>query len=101
MAARELRDPPGAFYYWNGERPRHASAPQLHGTAEIRLDSADRAEGYWITRSDAQPDLNVRTSGVYLRADAGDLAILNDGDADQRAALIAERLEEWRAHANS
>ena len=100
-ATRERREPASVFYYWNGERPRHANAPQLNGTAEIRLVSADHAEGYWITRSDADPDLNARTSGIYLRADAGDLAILDEGDAAQRAALIAERLEEWRAYANS
>jgi hypothetical protein len=100
-ATKERREPAGIFYYWNGERPRHANAPQLNGTGEIRLMSADRAEGYWITRSDEQPDLNTRTSGIYLRADAGDLAILDDGDAAQRAALIAKRLDEWRAYANS
>ncbi|HUQ00741.1 MAG TPA: TIR domain-containing protein [Aeromicrobium sp.] len=100
-ATKERRDPASIFYYWKGERPRHADAPQLNGTGEIRLESADRAEGYWITRSDAEPDLNVRTSGIYLRADEGDLAILDDGDAPARAALIAERLDEWRAHANS
>jgi len=100
-ATKERREPASIFYYWNGERPRNATAPQLHGTGEIRLASADRADGYWITRSDAQPDLNVRTSGIYLRADASDLTILDEGDAAQRAALIAERLEEWKAHANS
>ncbi len=100
-ATKERREPASIFYYWTGERPLDANAPQLHGTAEIRLESADRAEGYWITRSDAQPDLNARTSGIYLRADAGDLAILDEGDAAQRSALIAERLEEWKAHANS
>ena len=26
-------------------------APQLDGTGEIRLESADRASGYWTTRS--------------------------------------------------
>ena len=100
-ATKERREPASVFYYWNGERPRRADAPQLNGTAEIRLVSADRAEGYWITRSDTQPDLNTRTSGIYLRADAGDLAILDEGDPAQRAALIAERLEQWKAYANS
>ena len=100
-ATKERRDPASIFYYWTGERPRHVNDPQLHGTGEIRLKSADRAEGYWITRSDTQPDLNTRTSGIYLRAEAGDLAILDDGDAAQRAALIAERLDEWRALASA
>ena len=100
-AAKERREPASVFYYWTGERPRNANAPQLHGTGEIRLESVDRASGYWITRSDGQPDLNARTSGIYLRADADDLEILDEGDAGQRAALIAKRLEEWTAYANS
>src|SRR6185369_15703567 len=28
-AAKERRDPPGIFYYWRGERPRHPNAPEL------------------------------------------------------------------------
>ena len=100
-ATKERREPASIFYYWTGERPRTANAPQLHGTAEIRLESVDRANGYWMTRSDAQPDLNMRTSGIYLRAEAGDLEILDEGDAAQRSALIANRLDEWTAYANS
>ena len=50
-AAKERKDPPGIFYYWKGERPRHPNAPQLDGTGEIRLESADRAAGHWTTRS--------------------------------------------------
>jgi len=101
VAAREITDPSGVFYYWNGERPRHADAPQLEGTAEIRLESVDRAAGYWTTRTDTDPTLRARTSGVYLRADAEDLDILDGGDQQRRAALIATKLEEWRAIAGS
>ena len=54
------------------------NAPQLDGTAEIRLESADRASGYWTTRSDTDPKLNARTSGIFLRADPEDLNILTD-----------------------
>ena len=63
-AAKEKKDPPGIFYYWKGERPRHPNAPQLDGTGEIRVESADRATGYFTTHSDAQPKVNARTSGV-------------------------------------
>jgi hypothetical protein len=35
----------------NGERPRDPNAPQLEGTGEIKLESVDRAGGYWTTRS--------------------------------------------------
>jgi hypothetical protein len=100
-AAKERKDPPGIFYYWNGERPRHPNAPRLHGTGEIRLESADRAAGYWTTRSEADPGLDARTAGVYVRADPGDLGILDGNDAQQRADLIAERLRDWQSIANA
>ncbi len=96
-AAKEKKNPPGIFYYWKGERPRDPNAPQLCGTAEIRLESADRAAGHWITRSDTDPSVNARTSGVYLRADPGDLSILDGRDEGQRAELIAERLAQWKS----
>ncbi|HEV7238963.1 MAG TPA: TIR domain-containing protein [Thermoanaerobaculia bacterium] len=96
-AAKEKAEPAGIFYYWRGERPRDPHAPQLEGTGEIRLESADRAAGYWITRSDTPPKVNTRTSGVYLRADAADMNILDGRDDRQRAALIAERLQNWKA----
>jgi hypothetical protein len=99
-AAKERRDPAGVFYYWNGERPRNPNAPQLWGTGEVTLESTDRATGYWTTRSDRDPDLNARTAGVYLRADPSDLEVL-DGGSEERAQLIAKRLEEWKAAANA
>jgi hypothetical protein len=96
-AAKERNDPPGVFYYWRGERPRDPNAPQLEGTGEIRLESADRAAGYWTTRSVSQPQVNARTSGVYLRANPDDLSILDGPDDRQRSELIAERLARWKA----
>jgi hypothetical protein len=101
VATKEQRDPSGIFYFWNGERPRHPDAPQLEGTGEIRLESVDRASGYWITRSATDPLLNLRTSGVYLRADQEDVEIMDGSDLQRRAQLIATKLEEWRAIANS
>src|SRR5688572_32203846 len=100
-AAKERRDPPGIFYYWNGERPKHANAPQLNGTGEIRIESADRAAGYFTTHSDAHPKINARTSGVYLRADPKDMTILDGLDDRQRAELIAERLVHWKSMTNA
>ena len=96
-AAKERRDPPGIFYYWKGERPMHANAPQLEGTGEIQTESTDRAAGYWTTRSDGEPKINIRTSGVYLRADPNDLAVMDGRDDRQRVALIAERLMRWKS----
>ena len=96
-ATKERKDPPGVFYYWKGERPRHANAPQLYGTGEIRLESADRAAGYWITRSDTQPEVNERTSGSYLRANPEDLSILDGRDDRKRAELIAEQMSHWKS----
>ena len=100
-AAREKRDPAGIFYYWNGERPRHPNAPRLDGTGEIRIESADRAAGYWTTRSDTDPNVSARTSGIYLRADPGDLSILDGLDDRKRAELIAERLGRWESIRNA
>jgi hypothetical protein len=100
-AAKERKDPPGIFYYWNGERPRHSNAPRLQGTGEIRIETADRAGGYWTTRSETDPNLNERTSGIYLRADTEDLSILDGHDDRQRAELIAERLRRWKSMTNA
>jgi hypothetical protein len=101
IASKERRDPPGVFYFWNGERPRHPNAPQLEGTGEIRLESVDRASGYWITRSDVDVQLHERTAGIYLRADPADMAFLHGGDATARAGLLAARLQEWKTIVNS
>jgi hypothetical protein len=100
-AAKEKKEPAGIFYYYKGERPRDPDAPELNGTGEIRLESADRATGYWTTRSDADATLHLRTSGVYLRAAPEDADILDGRDDQQRAALIAERLSSWKSIANA
>ena len=100
-AAKEGRDPAGIFYFWRGDRPRHPNAPQLEGTGEIRLETADRATGYWITRSDRDATLNERTAGVYFRADPADLQVLDSGNEDERAQLIEQRLKEWKSAANA
>jgi CAP12/Pycsar effector protein, TIR domain len=100
-ASKELVDPAGIFYFWRGERPRHPNAPRLEGTGEIKLESVDRAGGYWTTRSEGADALYARTSGIYVRADAGDKAVLDGTDAAERAALIERRVEEWKSLANS
>ncbi len=100
-AAKERRNPSGVFYAWKGERPRDPNAPQLEGTGEISVESADRGNGYWTTRSDRDTGLSARTSGVYLRADPADLQALEDGSEEERAKLIAQRLEEWKSAANA
>jgi Predicted nucleotide-binding protein containing TIR-like domain len=100
-ASKELVDPAGVFYYWNGERPRDPDAPQLEGTGEIKLESVDRAAGYWTTRTGADDGSHARTSWIYLRADPGDAAVLDGNDAAARAALIQRRLEEWKELAGS
>ena len=92
-AVKGREDGSGIFYYWKGERPLHPDAPQLEGTGEIKLESADRASGYWTTRG---PEVNARTAGVYLRADPEDLSILDSRDDHKRVELIAERLQYWK-----
>ena len=100
-ASKERADPAGIFYFWKGERPRQPNAPRLEGTGEITLESVDRASGYWTTRSEGDDSLYARTSGIYLRADPGDMAVLDGNDAAERAALIEGRLEDWKSFANS
>jgi hypothetical protein len=100
-AAREKKTPPGIFYYWKGERPRHANAPTFNGTGEIRLESADRAAGYWTTSSDTRPNVSARTSGIFLRADLEDLNILDGRDDKKRAELVAEQLRRWESIRNA
>jgi hypothetical protein len=99
-AVKERREPSGVFYYWKGERPRDPNAPQLEGTGEIRLESADRATGYWTTRADTDPTLRARTAGVYWRADPEDLRILDGSDDRRRAELLSERLTRWKSFAS-
>jgi hypothetical protein len=93
-AVKERENGSGIFWYWKGERPLHPDAPQLEGTGEIRLESADRASGYFTTRAEAQ-NVNARTAGVFLRAEPTDMSILDGRDDRQRAELIAERLRHW------
>jgi len=94
-AAKEKSEPSGIFYFWRGERPRDPTAPQIEGIGEVRLESADRANGYWITQDTSGAP--CRTAGVYLRADADDLTVLDGRDDRQRAKLIADRLKRWKS----
>jgi hypothetical protein len=96
-AAKERKDSAGVFYYWKGERPLQPNAPQLEGTGEILMESAERAAGYFTTRADSHPKVNTRTSGVYLRADPEDITILDGNDDRKRAELIGERLRHWKS----
>jgi hypothetical protein len=95
-AVKERENGAGIFWYWRGERPLHPDAPQLEGTGEIRLESPDRASGYFTTRTDAQ-NMSTRTAGVFLRAEATDASILDGRDNQKRAELIAERLRDCQA----
>ena len=76
-------------------RPLDLDAPQLDGTGVIKLESEDRAAGYFTTRSAADPALNARTVGIYWRAEPGELEILNGRDDAARADLISRKLAEW------
>ena len=96
-AAKEKSEPSGLFYYWRGERPRDPDAPELEGTGEIRVESVDRAAGYFTTRVTASPNVHARTSGVYWRADPADVTVLDGSDERRRAELIAARIEDWKS----
>ena len=100
-AVKERKEPSGVFYYWKGERPLDPNAPQLDGTGEIRLESVDRASGYFTTRAETDPNVNARTAGVYWRADPDDMNTLDGRDDQKRAELIAERLAHWKSIKNA
>jgi hypothetical protein len=100
-AVKERRDPAGILYFWKGERPRDPNAPQLEGTGEITVETADRGTGYWTTRSARDPELNARTAGVYLRAAPSDLEVLEGGSEEERPELIAQRLRQWKSASNA
>jgi len=93
-AAKEKENGSGIFYYWKGERPLYSDAPQMEGTGEIRLESADRASGYFTTRAEK---VSARTAGVFLRAEASDMRILDGQDDQKRVELIADRLKSWKS----
>ena len=99
-ASKERLDPAGIFYFWKGERPRDPNAPELEGTGEIKLESVDRANGYFTTRSNGANAFHAKTSGIYLRADPEDMAILDGDDAAARSALIQRRLAQWKGALN-
>jgi hypothetical protein len=96
-AVKEKERSSGVFWYWKGERPLDPNAPQLEGVGEIRLESPDRATGYFTTRANTDPHVSTRTAGVWWRADPDDLSILDGRDDKKRAALIAERLTQWKS----
>jgi hypothetical protein len=96
-AVKEREDSSSIFFLWKGERPRQPHAPQLWGTGEIRLESADRASAdYFTTRADAQ-NVNARTAAVLIRAEPTDMSILDGRDDRQRVKLIAELLRHWNS----
>jgi hypothetical protein len=100
-AAKEKESPSGIFYYWKGERPLDLESPQLEGTGEIALESADRASGYYyVMRSGPNTPVNIRTSGIYWRAEPDEIAVLDGRDDQKRAALLAARLKEWESFRN-
>ena len=100
-AVKEKKDAAGLFYYWKGERPMDPDAPQLDGTGEIRMESADRASGYFTTRASNNPEVNARTAGVFWRAQPEDMGILDGADSQKRAELISERLGHWKSIKNT
>jgi hypothetical protein len=96
-ATKEKKEPSGIFYYWKGERPLDPNAPQLDGTGEIRVESSDRASGYFTTHAETQPKVSMRTAGVYWRADPEDMNILDGRDDQKRVELLADQMKRWKS----
>jgi Predicted nucleotide-binding protein containing TIR-like domain len=100
-AVKEKKESLSVFYYWKGDRPLDPNAPQLDGTGEIWVESAERGSGYFTARADTHPRVNTRTAGVFLRADPEDMSIMDGRDDQKRAELIAERLSHWKSIKNA
>ena len=89
-AAKERKDPAGRLLLL--ER-RTAAGPER---AAVGRDGRDpmrvrRSRGRLLHDSlGNRPEVNARTSGVYVRADPEDLSILDGPDDRQRAELIAD-----------
>jgi hypothetical protein len=81
------------FYYWEGEWPGHADAPQFFGKGEIVLEDAKHASGYFTVRSDGAVDPRERKRVTFLRADAADVEIMKSDDHARRSELILHQLE--------
>ena len=77
------------------ELPKLAANRRAFGQATIRHAV------FGIVLGLLEDALNVRTAGVYLRADASDLEVLDGGSEEERAELIAQRLREWKSAANA
>ena len=95
-AVKEKEGSSGVFFYYKGERPLDANTPQIEGVGDIRLESDDRATGYFTTRVDTDPN-SARTAGVWWRSDPDDMDIMDGRDDQRRVALIAERLTQWKS----
>src|SRR5687767_2210234 len=61
-AVKEKEGSSGVFFYWKGERPLDPNAPQLDEVGEIRVESGDRASGYFTTRADTDLHVIARTA---------------------------------------
>jgi hypothetical protein len=101
QAVREKKGSVGHLLLLERRAALDPNTPQLEGVGEILLESTDRAGGYWLTRAEGPPRVNLRTGGVYLRAEPGDLATLDGTDNPQRVKLIADRLENWKSMKDS
>ena len=93
-AVKEKEQPSGIFYYWRGERPLDPVCPRLEGTAELLVESDDRASLYFITQVESDPRVREKKIGVCWRADPGDVAAVEGRDNQHRIALISRQLSE-------
>ena len=100
-AVKEREGSSGVFFIGRASGRWIRTRRSWRESGEIRLESADRASGYFTTRADTDPNVNARTAGVWWRADPDDMSILDGRDDQKRAALIAERLTQWKSVRNA
>ena len=100
-AAKERRDPAGIFYFWEGRAPSAPECAAARGHRRDSVETADRATGYWTTRSDRDPGLNAEPPASTFEPTPQTSRRLDEEEARRRAELIAQRLREWKSAANA
>jgi hypothetical protein len=94
LAVSVKRDPPGVFYYWEGEWPEAEGTPRLHGRGEITLKDLGRGSGWYTAESDAEGYATERFVCEYVRGTTEDLTTVDGPDREERSRLIQRKLSE-------
>ena len=96
-AAKEKADSSGIFIIGKGSA--RSTPTRRSSTAPAKSASSRPIARVATSRPDPTraPKCTERTAGIYVRAEAEDMNILDGVDDRRRAELLAERLKSWKA----